>query len=140
MELEVQFWHLSCILIQCLYTTAYLLELQWCCTMSLSTTQAFWGIFFSPPPQTLKFQVKVPWNTLFFFLIQHLLWLLPGPDLEGSTYHACPVTSYNYTEHDTLSSAFFFPFQLTSSYLRVSKNIERVQLQIWLDDYWQARK
>lgn len=52
------------------------------------------SIIFFPPPQTLTFQVKVPWNILLSLLIQHLLRLLAIPDLEGSMYHAHCVTSY----------------------------------------------
>lgn len=139
MELDVQFWHLSCKLIQCLYITAYVLELQWCCTMSLSATQALWSMFFSLHQKHWNFKSKFLATFSFFFFLFHLLWLLAVPDLEGSMHLTPSVTSYNWTGHDKLSSALFFPFQLTSTYLNVSKNIERVQLQIRIDNYWQDR-
>lgn len=93
----------------------------------------------SPPPQTLTFQVKVPQNTLFFLLIQHLLWFPAVTDLEGSMY-PLPLFHHILTRPSLIYLQHFSPLQLISNYLRVSKNIDKVQLQIGFEDYWQHRE
>lgn len=92
----------------------------------------------SPSPQALTFQVKVPQNIILLLLILHFLWLLAVADLEGSM-NCTLLYLIDYTVPGKLSSALF-PLQLIPSYLSVSKNTGKGQLQIWFEDYWHNRE